>query len=54
MKSELDAAWAATATKRFFFNLQGTQNINDPLGLLYASDLEAFRVLAGAGRDVDG
>jgi hypothetical protein len=29
--------------KRFFFNLQGAQNTSDPVGLLYSTDLEAFR-----------
>ncbi len=29
--------------KRFFFGLQGGQNTDDPHGLLYANDLEAFR-----------
>jgi hypothetical protein len=29
--------------KRFFFGLQGGQNTDDPHGLLYADDLEAFR-----------
>jgi hypothetical protein len=38
--------------KRFFFNLQGTQNIGDPLGLLYASDLEAFRVAQRLASDL--
>jgi hypothetical protein len=38
--------------KRFFFNLQGTQNINDPLGLLYASDLEAFRAAQKLASDL--
>jgi hypothetical protein len=28
---------------RFFFDLQGGQNTDDPHGLLYADDLEVFR-----------
>ena len=27
---------------RFFFNLQGAQTINDPTGLPFESDLDAF------------
>jgi hypothetical protein len=38
--------------KRFLFNLQGTQNINDPLGLLHASDLEAFRAAQRLASDL--
>jgi hypothetical protein len=29
--------------KRFFFGLQGGQNIDDKHGLLYGNDLQAFR-----------
>jgi len=28
---------------RFFFDLQGTQNANDPTGLAFESELDAFR-----------
>ncbi len=28
---------------RFFFDLQGTQNANDPTGLPFETDLDAFR-----------
>jgi hypothetical protein len=28
---------------RFFFNLQGKQYVNDPTGLAFETDLEAFR-----------
>jgi hypothetical protein len=28
--------------RRFFFNLQGAQTINDPTGLPFESDLDAF------------
>ena len=28
---------------RFFFDLQGTQNSNDPTGLPFESELDAFR-----------
>jgi hypothetical protein len=38
--------------KRFFFNLQGTQNINDPLGLWYATDLEAFQAAQRLASDL--
>jgi hypothetical protein len=38
--------------KRFFFNLQGAQNTNDPAGLLYAGDLEAFQAGQGLARDL--
>jgi len=29
--------------KRFFFDLEGKQNISDPGGLLFHSELQAFR-----------
>jgi hypothetical protein len=29
--------------KRFFFNLRGAENTDDPFGLVYAGELEAFR-----------
>jgi hypothetical protein len=38
--------------KRFFFNLEGAQNINDPLGLVYAGDLEAFQAAQRLARDL--
>jgi hypothetical protein len=38
--------------KRFFFDLQGAQNTNDPLGLFYESDLEAFRAAQRLARDL--
>ncbi len=28
---------------RFFFDLQGTQNANDPTGLAFETELDAFR-----------
>jgi len=28
---------------RFFFDLQGTQNANDPTGLVFETELDAFR-----------
>ena len=28
---------------RFFFDLQGTQNVSDPTGLAFESELDAFR-----------
>ena len=28
---------------RFFFDLQGAQNANDPTGLVFETELEAFR-----------
>ena len=47
--------------KRFFFGLQGAQNTEDLLGLLYANDLAAFRAaeklateLSGARPDLRG
>ena len=38
--------------KRFFFNLQGTQNTTDPVGLLYDSDKDAFRAAQRLARDL--
>ena len=38
--------------KRFFFNLQGAQDTNDPFGLLYAGDLEAFRAAQRLAADL--
>ena len=29
--------------RRFFFDLQGIQNVNDPTGLAFETELEAFR-----------
>jgi hypothetical protein len=38
--------------KRFFFNLRGTQNTTDPVGLLYDSDLNAFRAAQTLAHDL--
>jgi hypothetical protein len=29
--------------RRFFFDLQGIQNVNDPTGLAFETELDAFR-----------
>jgi hypothetical protein len=38
--------------KRFYFGLQGDQNIDDSSGMLYPSDLHAFRVGTRLARDL--
>jgi hypothetical protein len=36
--------------KRFFFDLEGESNVSDPGGLLFYSELDAFRAAKGSLR----
>jgi len=38
--------------KRFFFDLQGAENIDDRFGLLFATELTAFRSAEKMARDL--
>jgi hypothetical protein len=37
---------------RFFFDLQGTQNANDPTGLPFENELDAFRAAQRLAADL--
>ncbi len=39
---------------RFFFNLQGEQNVHDPAGLSFESELDAFRAAQRLARELSG
>ena len=37
---------------RFFFDLQGAQNANDPTGLVFETELDAFRAAQRLAREL--
>jgi hypothetical protein len=40
--------------RRFFFDLQGAQNANDPAGLQFETDLDAFRAAQRLAAEIGG
>ncbi|WP_407175708.1 DUF6894 family protein [Bradyrhizobium sp. STM 3562] len=37
---------------RFYFNLQGTVNVDDPIGLSFENELQAFRAAQTLAKDL--